>query len=238
MAGADCITKPGRLKAFAKYWSAMMIATLIVVLDLLGVAVFAVTGALVASRKQMDIVGFALLATVTGIGGGTVRDLVLGLQPVFWVREPVYVGVCIAIGAITFFTAHIPESLYRLLLWLDALGLSFFCIVGADKALDAGASSLIAIVMGVITATFGGMVRDVLGGEVPVILRKEIYATAALAGSAIFVAAFAGGMAPALAALLGFAVCLVIRVAALRRGWSLPAYRPRPARNVDELDRR
>jgi len=214
-----------------------MIATLIVVLDLLGVAVFAVTGALIASRKQMDIVGFAFLATVTGIGGGTLRDLVLGVQPVFWVHKPVYVVVCIAIAAIVFFTAHIPESRYRLLLWLDALGLSFFCVVGADKALDADAGWFIAVVMGVITATFGGIVRDVLGGEVPIILRKEIYATAALAGSGIFVGAFAAGIPGTLAALAGFAVCLIIRGAALRRGWSLPTYRPRPARNPDELDR-
>lgn len=214
-----------------------MIATLIVVLDLLGVAVFAVTGALIASRKQMDIVGFAFLATVTGIGGGTLRDLVLGVQPVFWVHKPVYVVVCIAIAAIVFFTAHIPESRYRLLLWLDALGLSFFCVVGADKALDADAGWFIAVVMGVITATFGGIVRDVLGGEVPIILRKEIYATAALAGSGIFVGAFAAGIPGTLAALAGFAVCLIILGAALRRGWSLPTYRPRPARNPDELDR-
>lgn len=214
-----------------------MIATLIVVLDLLGVAVFAVTGALVASRKQMDVVGFAFLATVTGIGGGTLRDLVLGVQPVFWVHKPVYVVVCIAIAAIVFFTAHIPESRYRLLLWLDALGLSFFCVVGADKALDADTGWFIAVVMGVITATFGGIVRDVLGGEVPIILRKEIYATAALAGSGIFVGAFAAGIPGTLAALAGFAVCLIIRGAALRRGWSLPTYRSRPARNPDELDR-
>ena len=152
------------------------------------------TGALVASRKQMDIVGFALLATVTGIGGGTLRDLVLGAQPVFWVREPVYVAVCIAIAAVTFFTAHIPESRYRLLLWLDALGLSFFCVAGADRALVADAGWFIAIVMGVITATFGGVVRDVLGGEIPVILRREIYATAALAGAAAFVALLAAGL--------------------------------------------
>lgn len=215
-----------------------MIATLIVVLDLLGVAVFAVTGALVASRKQMDIVGFALLATVTGIGGGTLRDLILGVQPVFWVREPFYVVVCVVVAVVVFFTAHIPESRYRLLLWLDALGLSFFCVVGADKALDADAGWFIAVVMGVITATFGGIVRDVLGGEVPIILRKEIYATAALAGAAVFVAAFVLGAPGILAAFTGFAVCLATRGAALRRGWSLPTYRPRPARSLDELDRR
>ncbi len=207
-----------------------MMATWTGMLDLFGVAVFAVTGALVASRKQMDIVGFALLATVTGIGGGTLRDLVLGAQPVFWVREPVYVAVCIVIAAITFFTAHIPESRYRLLLWLDALGLSFFCVAGADRALVADAGWFIAIVMGVITATFGGVVRDVLGGEIPVILRREIYATAALAGAAMFVALLAAGIAGGLSALAGFLVCLAIRGLALQRGWSLPVYRPRPGR--------
>lgn len=215
-----------------------MIATLITILDLAGVAVFAVTGALVASRKQMDIVGFALLATVTGIGGGTLRDLVLGLTPVFWVQQPVYVAVCVAVAAIVFFTAHIPESRYRLLLWLDALGLSFFCVVGADKALAAGTGAFIAIVMGVITATFGGVVRDVLGGEIPVILRKEIYATAAFAGAAAFVGGMLAGIPAVTAALAGFAICLAIRGVALRRGWSLPVYRARPGRSQDELDRR
>lgn len=208
-----------------------MIATLTGLLDLFGVAVFAVTGALTASRKQMDIVGFALLATVTAIGGGTVRDLVLGAQPVFWVRDPIYVGICIAVAVVVFFTAHIPESRYRLLLWLDALGLSFFCVAGADKALTAGAGWFIAIVMGVITATFGGVVRDVLGGEIPVILRREIYATAALAGASIFVGLFAVGVTGAVAAFGGFAVCLAIRGFALHYGWSLPVYRARPGRD-------
>jgi uncharacterized membrane protein YeiH len=142
------------------------------------------------------------------------------------------------VAGIVFFTAHIPESRYRLLLWLDALGLSTFCVVGADKALAAGAAPFIAVVMGVITATFGGVVRDVLGGEIPVILRKEIYATAALAGAAAFVAGAMAGLAPAAAALGGFVVCLVIRGFALQRGWSLPVYRARPGRTPDDLDRR
>ncbi len=214
------------------------IATLITALDLLGVGVFAVTGALVASRKQMDIVGFALLATVTGIGGGTLRDLVLGLTPVFWVQQPVYIVICVAVAAIVFFTAHVPESRYSVLLWLDALGLATFCVVGADKAVVAGAGPFIAVVMGVITATFGGVVRDVLGGEIPVILRKEIYATAALAGAAAFIGGALAGFAPGAAALGGLAVCLVIRGLALWRGWSLPVYRARPGRSLDELDRR
>jgi uncharacterized membrane protein YeiH len=215
-----------------------MIATLVAILDLFGVAVFAVTGALVASRKQMDIVGFALLATVTGIGGGTLRDLLLGFSPVFWVHQPIYVVICVAVAAIVFLTAHIPESRYRLLLWLDALGLSVFCVVGAEKAMEAGTGGFIAIVMGVITATFGGVVRDVLGGEIPVVLRKEIYASAALAGSAALVGGIAAGFSPAAATLTGFAICLIIRGLALQRGWSLPVYRARPGRSPDEIDRR
>lgn len=208
-----------------------MVPTLTGLLDLMGVGVFAVTGALTASRKQMDIVGFALLATVTGIGGGTLRDLVLGAQPVFWVREPIYVVVCVAVAVVVFFTAHIPESRFRLLLWLDAVGLSFFCVAGAEKALVAEAGWFIAIVMGVITATFGGVVRDVLGGEIPVILRREIYATAALVGAAVFVGLLACDVPGGLATLAGFAVCLTIRGLALQRGWSLPVYRPRAGRD-------
>ena len=215
-----------------------MIATLIAILDLFGVAVFAVTGALVASRKQMDIVGFALLATVTGIGGGTLRDLLLGFSPVFWVHQPIYVVICVAVAGLVFFTAHIPESRYRLLLWLDALGLSVFCVVGADKAMEAGTGAFIAIVMGVITATFGGLVRDVLGGEIPVILRKEIYASAALAGAIAVVGGVTAGLPTAAATFAGFAICLLIRGLALQRGWSLPVYRARPGRSPDEIDRR
>jgi uncharacterized membrane protein YeiH len=211
-----------------------MLDTLITILDYLGVAVFAVTGALVASRKQMDVVGFALLATVTGIGGGTLRDLILGV-PVFWVHKPAYVAVCFAVAVIVFFTAHVPHSRYRLLLWLDAVGLSFFCVVGAEIALSAGSGAFIAVVMGVMTATFGGVIRDILGGEVPVILRKEIYATAALAGALVFVAMVVWGLPGIPAVLAGFLVCLAVRALALSRGWSLPPYRARPGRSPDEL---
>lgn len=211
-----------------------MLDTLITILDYLGVAVFAVTGALVASRKQMDVVGFALLATVTGIGGGTLRDLILGV-PVFWVHKPAYVAVCFAVAMIVFFTAHVPQSRYRLLLWLDAVGLSFFCVVGAEIALSAGSGGFIAVVMGVMTATFGGVIRDILGGEVPVILRREIYATAAFAGALVFVVTAASGLPGVPAVLAGFLVCLAVRALALGRGWSLPPYRARPGRSPDEL---
>jgi uncharacterized membrane protein YeiH len=113
--------------------------------------------------------------------------------------------------------------------------LSFFCVVGAEIALSAGSGAFIAVVMGVMTATFGGVIRDILGGEVPVILRREIYATAALAGALVFVAMAAYGLPGIPAVLAGFLVCLAVRTLALSRGWSLPPYRARPGRSPDEL---
>ena len=212
-----------------------MFALLMTTLDWFGVAVFAVTGALVASRKQMDIFGFALLATVTGIGGGSLRDVLLGNLPVFWVKQPAYVAICVAVSVVVFFTAHIPESRYRLLMWLDAIGLSFFCVVGAGKGLAAG--PFIAVVMAVVTASFGGIIRDVIGGEVPFLLRKEIYVTAALAGAVTFVGGSGLGVPEAAALVAGFLVCFVIRGLGLRYGLALPTYRSRPGRTAEELRR-
>ena len=203
-----------------------MFQTVASVLDWLGIVAFTVTGALVASRKRMDVVGFVVLGTVTGIGGGTLRDLLLGL-PVFWVREPAYLITCALAAVLVFFAAHIPQSRYRYLLWLDAIGLALFAVTGAEKAAHAGAASTVAVAMGVITATFGGIVRDVLGGESPVILSREIYASAALAGAALLVGLLAAGAPREVAVAAGFAAGLLIRGAALQYGWSLPRYRQR-----------
>lgn len=206
-----------------------MFDTVTFALDWLGIVAFAITGALVASRKEMDLFGFALLATVTGIGGGTLRDLLLGV-PVFWVREPSYLIVCVAVSSVMFFIAHMPTSRYRVLLWVDALGLALFAVAGAERALLASASPVVAVTMGVVTATFGGIIRDLLGGETPVILSREIYVSAALAGALVFVAA-AGWGAPRETALgLGFAGGLGVRTVALWNGWSLPRYKARPGR--------
>ena len=210
-----------------------MFTLLITTLDWFGVAVFAVTGALVASRKQMDIFGFALLATVTGIGGGSVRDVLMGQLPVFWVKEPAYVAICVAVSVVVFFTAHIPESRYRLLMWLDAIGLAFFCVVGAGKGQAAG--PFVAVVMAVITASFGGIIRDVIGGESPFLLRKEVYVTAALAGAVTFVGGAGLGIPETAAAIAGFVVCFVIRGLGMRYGLALPTYRARPGRSAEEL---
>jgi uncharacterized membrane protein YeiH len=210
-----------------------MLATIIAVLDGLGIVVFAVTGALVASRKQMDVVGFALLGIVTGVGGGTLRDLLLGTAPVFWVREPAPVLICAGVAGITFFTAHIPQSRYNLVLWLDAVGLAVFTVTGAEMALRAGVSAPVACVMGVITATFGGIIRDILGGESPIILRREIYVTAALLGAVVLVSLQAMGFARDGTVIAGFASAFALRGAALTWRWSLPRYKPRQARSYE-----
>lgn len=215
----------------------MLFDTAAAALDWLGVIVFAISGALVASRKQMDVVGFALLGTVTGIGGGTLRDLLLGQGPVFWVREPAYLVVCVIVSGVVFVTAHIPQSRYRVLLWFDALGLAVFAVTGAERALLAGSGPVVAVAMGVITATFGGIIRDVLGNESPVVLSREVYVTAALVGAAVFVVLSRFGLGRESALGAGLFVGLVVRGMALRRGWSLPRYRERPGRTLDEIKR-
>ena len=216
----------------------MLFDTAAATLDWVGVIVFTITGALVASRKQMDVVGFALLGTVTGIGGGTLRDLLLGQAPVFWVREPSYLIVCVAVSAAVFVTAHVPESRYRVLLWFDALGMALFAVTGAERALLAGAAPVVAVAMGIVTATFGGIIRDVLGNESPVVLSREIYVTAALIGASVFVSLFSFG-APREAALgAGLLAGLVVRGMALHRGWSLPRYRERAGRTPESVKRR
>lgn len=204
-------------------------------LDYAGVAVFAATGALAASRKELDIIGFLFLAAVTGIGGGTLRDLVLGVLPVFWVKEPSYVLVCAAVAVAVFFTAHLVESRYRLLIWLDAVGLAAYCVMGAAKGYAVTGSPTVAIVMGMLTATAGGILRDIIAGEPSVLLRPEIYVTAALAGAGLFTAAMVVGFPSYAAYGIGATGAFAIRGGALRFGWSFPRYNSRPGRSPDDV---
>jgi len=194
-------------------------------LELIGVGVFSLTGALAAARQKLDIFGFALLASVTGIGGGTLRDLLLDIGPVFWIADPANIGVCIVVATLTFFLApHLARG-EKIILWADALGMALFCVLGAERALDNNASAVVAVVMGVMSATFGGIVRDVLCAQVPLILRQEIYATAAAAGAGLFVLLIYFKLPESPALVAGFAAAFLIRGAALRLGWSLPAHR-------------
>ncbi|WP_235815704.1 trimeric intracellular cation channel family protein [Cypionkella psychrotolerans] len=198
-------------------------------LDLAAAAVFAVTGALVASRKQMDIVGFLWLGVVTGVGGGTLRDLLLGV-PVFWVIDPAPVAVCLAVAALVHFGAHLLGSRYRVVLYLDAFGMALVTIAGTSKGLDAGAGPLVAVVMGVITAAFGGIIRDLLGQEPSILLRREIYVSASAVGAVLFVGLIALGFSRDAAMTVGLTAACLIRVLAIRFDWALPVFRPRPER--------
>ncbi|PWW00093.1 putative membrane protein YeiH [Hoeflea marina] len=204
-------------------------------LDYAGVAVFAATGALAASRKQLDMIGFIFLAAVTGIGGGTVRDLVLGEAPVFWVRNPNYLLITAAVAICVYFTAHLFESRYRLLLWLDATGLAAYSVMGAAKGLAASGSPTVAIVTGMLTATLGGILRDVLSGEPSVLMRPEVYVTAALVGAGAFVAATFAGLPLVAASGIGVLAAFIVRGGALRFGWAFSPYRSRPGRRPEDI---
>lgn len=204
-------------------------------LDYAGVAVFAATGALSASRKQVDLVGFMFLAAVTGMGGGTLRDIILARGPVFWVLNPTYVLVCIAVAVLVFFTAHLFESRYRLLLWLDAFGLAAYSVMGAAKGLAATGSITVAVVMGTMTATFGGILRDLLAGEPSVLMRPELYITCAMAGACVFTGAHYVGAPLFVSSACGFLTALGIRSGALWFGWTIPPYKARPGRRPEDI---
>jgi uncharacterized membrane protein YeiH len=198
------------------------IAAAVTWLDYGAVAVFGATGALAAARRNHDIVTFGFFAAVTGVGGGTLRDLLIG-APVFWVHRPDYVVVCLA-AAVAVWLFGPSRWRELVLLWLDALGMAAYCVVGAAKAASLGAPPLSCVVMGVLTASFGGIIRDVLAGEPSVLLRREIYVSAALAGASVFVALQAMGVAGLPAGICGFATALVIRGCAIIWRWALPGF--------------
>ena len=204
-------------------------------LDYAGVAVFAATGALAASRKELDIIGFVFFAAITGMGGGTVRDVVLN-TPVFWTLNPAYVLVCVVVAIVVFFTAPMLESRYRLLLWLDAVGLAAYSVLGAALGLSVTGSPVVALVTGMMTATVGGIIRDVLAGEPSVLLRPEVYVTAALTGAAVYTALSYFGVDRAIAAGVGVLAAFLVRGGALRFGWSFPRYKSRPGRPPEEQE--
>lgn len=211
-------------------WMADM-GSVLVGLDLMAAGVFAATGALVASRKEMDLLGFLWLGVITGIGGGTLRDLLLGL-PVFWVQNAAPVAVCLVVAGLAHFTAPWIGQRYRLLLYLDGLGMALVTIAGAAKGLDAGAGPLVALVMGVITASFGGILRDLLGQEPSIVLRKDIYVSASVLGAGAFLLALWLGWGRESAMALGICLAAGVRCAAIWGNWALPVYRARPGREV------
>jgi uncharacterized membrane protein YeiH len=192
-------------------------------LDLLGIAVFAASGALAAARKGQTAVTFAFFALVTGTGGGTVRDLLID-APIFWVQDARVPLVCMGTAALIWIT---PRAWWkeRALDWFDAVGLAAYAVFGAAKALAYGVPPLPAAMMGVMTACLGGIIRDVLAGEPSIVLRPEIYVTAAALASGLFVGLHLAGLPVPVAALIGAACGFALRALAIARGVALPVYR-------------
>ena len=192
--------------------------------DVLAAIVFAVSGALVASRKGMDVMGFMWLAVVTGVGGGTMRDLILGV-PVFWVQNPVHVSACLITAVVMHFIAPLVESRYTMLKWFDAFGLALVTIAGTVKAMDVRSPALVAIAMGVVTGVFGGIIRDTLGHVPSILLKREIYVTASVIGACTYVALNILDVPRLPAMITGFIVTFGVRGLAIKFGWSLPVFR-------------
>ena len=192
--------------------------------DILAAVVFAVSGALVASRKGLDVMGFMWFSVITGVGGGTVRDLILNV-PVFWVQNPAYVSACLVTAVAMHFVAPRVESRFRALLWFDAFGLALVTVAGTVKASDVGAPALVAIAMGAVTGCVGGIIRDTLGHVPSVLLGHEIYVTASVLGGCKYVGLNGLGIGRLAAMIVAFFVTFTVRSLAIRYGWSLPGFR-------------
>ena len=188
--------------------------------DWAGVFVFALSGGLMAVRQKFDILGIIIIAWLPAIGGGTLRDLLLG-QPVFWLDDPISLSLATAAGVAAFFGPHFWARI-KALVWVDAMGLALFAVVGASKAASLGHGFLICTLMGTMTATAGGLLRDVVCNETPLLLRKEIYATAAIFGAGSFYIAFKANLPEGGALALGAIIAFIIRGLSLKFNLNLP----------------
>ncbi len=193
---------------------------------LLGVAFFAVSGALRAGDKGMDFFGVLVIAAITATGGGTLRDMLLGTKPVFWIEDTAFLLVSLAAATATVLFARLREPPSNTLLVTDAFGLSVATVFGAQAAAQAGASPLIVIVMGVTTGVAGGVLRDVLCAEVPLILRKEIYATASMAGAVAYVPLDGLAYANPAITVVPMVIVFAVRLAAIWFGIHRPTFTP------------
>ncbi|SIS84799.1 Uncharacterized membrane protein YeiH [Roseivivax lentus] len=211
--------------------------TLFTLLDYAAVLVFAATGALSASRAQLDVVGFIFLACLTGVGGGTVRDLLLDRNPVFWIADPNYLAVAGLTALVVFFTAHRLESRLVALRWLDSAALGVAAAAGSGIAVSLGLPAPMVLVMGMVTACLGGLMRDVVTNDVPVVLSQgELYVTCALAGSLTTLGCAWLGLGDLIAAMACIAVTFGLRAGTLLLGWNLPTYKSTPPREQTPPD--
>lgn len=197
------------------------------VLEMLGTAAFAISGALAAARKGMDIFGFFVLALMPAVGGGTLRDVILDRHPVFWIDDVSYVAIALLSAVVVYFSFYTPGGRQRVLIWMDAMGLALFATLATRICLDYGTGSLVAIMLGVASAVTGGMIRDVICNEIPLILAREVYATAAFVSSAAYAGLYVLGIDSRIALALAVAAGFTLRGLAIVFNWSLPATRPR-----------
>ncbi len=203
--------------------------TLVALLDYASVLIFAITGALVASRAQLDLVGFAFIASLTALGGGTIRDLLLDRNPIFWIADPTYLIVAAGAALVIFFTAHLMESRMRALIWLDSFALAVAVAAGVGVALALEQSTVIVVLMGMITGCMGGLMRDVVVGEVPLVLKQgELYVTAAFAWAGTATVGRYLSVDTTAALLPCAIVTWILRAGSLYFGWHLPVYKSRP----------
>jgi len=199
-----------------------MLHVLPLVLDLGGTFVFAISGAMVAVRHRLDIFGVLVLAFAAGNAGGITRDVLIGAVPPAAIADLKYAGVSALAGLLTFYWYPVTHRLRRDVQWLDAVGLAFFAVAGAEKALLHGIHPMMAALLGMVTGIGGGMLRDVLVSEIPAVLRADLYALAALAGASVVVSAHLLHLSPLAAAVAGGGLCFALRFMAIRHGWHLP----------------
>lgn len=198
---------------------------LLYLLDLIGVAVFAVSGALAAGRRRLDLIGVIVLAAVTAIGGGTIRDVLLDRHPIFWLKDPAYLFVIVASAIATLLYTRWARVPWPTLDVADALGLALFSVSGAQIAERAGLPAAACVLLGAVTGAAGGIIRDVLTAQIPMVMQRgSLYASAALAGTILYVALVRFGVPQRPAGLTGMAVVAVLRLAAIRWELMLPAF--------------
>jgi len=198
------------------------ISTILLWFGYAGTAVFAISGALLALRKSMDIIGVSFIAIMTGVGGGTIRDLLLGATPVAWVKNPADIVICIVCAIlVSLLNKLLAGRRMQWLLYADAAGLALFAVVGAATAESYEAHPLVAILFGAMSASFGGIIRDIICGEAPILFSKELYITPALLGAAMFVV-LPASLGFDLRAVSGLLIALVLRILAIKLGWSMP----------------
>lgn len=211
---------PGKNGRQTKMDTAVVFTTLNVV----GLFVFAISGALTALRKDLDILAVVMIAFFTGVGGGTIRDITLGSFPVWWIKDPFAIAVCLAGAVVATIAQPILASRLKALIWADAMGLSVFAVLGAQAALAANAPAIVAVFMGAVTATFGGIIRDVLLSQPSLIMKQEIYATAALTGAGVYVGLAALEVPYGAAAVTAVLTAFLIRGAAILFNMTAPKF--------------